>query len=399
MKKGNGVRYNKRKNERGNIMNGKPENALKDRKFIIGEGRESVFLTRNGIFQDGTTPTFRDKDGKLWAISGHSHAGHISVFSGTNISTLKELYVAETNFKVGAAGEAFDGVRYPDGVLSRGSVWPFGLFICPVTHRFFAFFHNETGWAGHGTAYDSRGLCETPYLDSDFRHIGLMHSDDEGRTWDFDRWVLAGENVGFTEKYNPNGDVAIGQKYGVVDLGSGDFSIYVDDEFIYIFYDKIKVNMLEGCTDDIDVYVARSRRRSDGIVGDFVKFYDGAFCEAGLFGKETPIVKSLWHAKVVKLKDFGVYMMSGSPFKPKGVYRPNDGSGIIDRSVQVRTSTDLINWSDPMTVTKNGEKFGAHYCAFYPDNDTDNFDISGNRFVVQLNGNGTDVIAHKVEID
>ena len=171
MKKGNGVRYNKRKNERGNIMNGKPENALKDRKFIIDEGRESVFLTRNGIFQDGTTPTFRDKDGKLWALSGHSHAGHIGVFSGTNISTLKELYVAETNFKIGAAGEAFDGVRYPDGIMSRGSVWPFGLFICPVTHRFFAFFHNETGWAGHGTAYDARGLCETPYLDSDFRHI------------------------------------------------------------------------------------------------------------------------------------------------------------------------------------------------------------------------------------
>ena len=103
-------------------MNTKPENALKDRKFIVGEGCESVFLNRNGIYQDGATPTFRDKDGKLWALSRHSHAGHISVFSGTNTENLRELYVAETNFKVGAAGEAFDGVKYPDGILSRGSV-------------------------------------------------------------------------------------------------------------------------------------------------------------------------------------------------------------------------------------------------------------------------------------
>ncbi len=161
------------------------KNALKNKEFIIGEERPTSFCADNDIYQDGTTPIFRDVDGKLWAISGHSHMGHISMFLGTSMKDLKKLYTIKTNFSVGKAGEAFNGIPYPEGVQSRGSMWPFGLYICPKTHRFFAFFHNETGWAGQGTAYDALGLCEMPYLDSDFRHIGLMHSDDEGKNLEF----------------------------------------------------------------------------------------------------------------------------------------------------------------------------------------------------------------------
>ena len=155
------------------------ENYFKDKQFIIGEGRKTVFSTKNNVYQDGTTPVYRDVDGKLWAISGHSHAGEVAMFSGKSMRDMQYRYPIHTNFSIGKAGEAFNGMPYPEGVLSRGSIWPFGLYICPNTHRFFAFFHNETGWAGHGTAYDSFGLCQTPDLDSDFRHVGLMHSDDE----------------------------------------------------------------------------------------------------------------------------------------------------------------------------------------------------------------------------
>ena len=114
-------------------------NLLKNYEIRIGEPYKTVFDTERGIYQDGTTPVFRDKDGKLWAMSGHTHVGHIAVFCGSRMSNLKELYPIRTNFSTGKAGEAFDCVRYPEGVLPRGSIWPMGLYICPVTHRFFCF--------------------------------------------------------------------------------------------------------------------------------------------------------------------------------------------------------------------------------------------------------------------
>jgi len=169
----------------------------------IGEAMPSPFMNEKGVYQDGTTPMYRDTDGRLWAISGHSHMGHIGVFCGTSLDDMVEMWPIETNFSIGHAEYAFNGVRYPEGILPRGSMWPFGLYICPNTHRFFCWFHNETGWNGRGTAYDAFGLCEKPRLDSDFRHVGLMHSDDEGRTWTFDRWVLTGNEVAFTSRYNP----------------------------------------------------------------------------------------------------------------------------------------------------------------------------------------------------
>ena len=106
----------------------------------ISDGPESPFLNKLGVYQDGTTPMYRDIDGKLWAISGHSHCGHIAMFSGSCVNDLKQLYPIELNFCVGHADFAFDGIRYPDGVKARGSIWPFGFYICPKTHRFFAFF-------------------------------------------------------------------------------------------------------------------------------------------------------------------------------------------------------------------------------------------------------------------
>ena len=68
--------------------------------------------------------------------------------------------------------------------------------------------------------------------------MGLMHSDDEGRNWIFDRWVLSGEEVAFTEHFNPGAGCVLGQKDGVIRLGSGDFCMYVEPEgdYIYIFY-------------------------------------------------------------------------------------------------------------------------------------------------------------------
>lgn len=372
------------------------ENFFKKHTLTIGEKKDTPFQNSAGIYQDGTTPLYRDVDGSLWAMSGHSHAGHIGMFKGTSLDDMVEVYPIETNFCVGHADYAFSGIRYPEGVKARGSVWPFGLYICPNTHRFFCFFHNESGWNGKGTAYDALGPCETPHYDSDFRHVGLMHSDDEGRTWTFDRWVLTAESVCFTEMYNPGAGIALGQKNGVVCLGSGDFTIYVepDGDYIYIFYTMISLDNTTGSWKKCDAYVARTRKRTDGTMGDFVKYYDGSFCEAGNLGKETPIIKDAWHARAVYSKKYDTFFLTSSPIDINVTVRH------VKDIMEVRTSKDLLNWSEPITVEYEGKTFGNHYMAMVSDDKDEQPNvIKDNTFSILTNHNGTDVMCYKVKID
>lgn len=380
------------------------ENFLKEFNFKIEKEATKPFINQSfeavsTLCQDGTVPMCRDGKGKLWALAGHSHhalyyPGHIGVFKGDSIDNLVELYQMHLNFSLGTAGYSFSGIPYPEGVKARGSIWPFGLYICPVTNRFFCFFHNETGWCAKGTGYDAFGLCDEPKFDTDFRHVGLMHSDDEGLTWTFDRWVLTSEEVCFTEKFNPEDDVAIGQKEGVISLGSGDFTMYTepDGDYIYLFYTMLDINMEDGVLKKCNTYIARTRKRTDGVMGDFVKYYNGSFCEAGNMGKETPIVENAWHLRPVYFKKYGIYV---------GVSCPAD----IDKSIrikdcmEIRTSKDLINWSEPFEVTMDGEPFDAHYMSLVSNSDKGYpFDIDGDDFSFVITKKGQ-ILRHKTAIN
>lgn len=369
----------------------KNANRLAPLRVSIGESYESPFLNRYDVYQDGTVPMYRDSQGVLWAISGHSHMGHIGVFRGTSLDDMKEAWPMQLRFSTGNAEDAFAGIPYPEGVKARGSVWPFGLYICPNTNRFFCFFHNETGWACPGVSYDAFGLCSTPHFDSDFRHIGLMHSDDEGRTWDFDRWVLTSENVCFTERFNPGAGNMLGQKAGEIDLGSGDFSLFVEPEgdYIYIVYNKVRLSMDEGRFKSVDTYLARTHKRNDGVMGDFVKYYNGSFCEAGNFGKETLITHDSWHSRIAYSEILKCYLMCSAPIGKT----PQDP--IIADFMEVRTSTNLTDWSVPVSYTKDGRKFGNHYQAIISPHATGNpAVIPGHDFTVMDCHNGTDVLCH-----
>lgn len=88
---------------------------LKELKFVLGESYKSPFVNEIGVFQDGTVPLARDKNGKLWALSGHSHCGHIGVFCGDTLSDMKEVYPATFLFCTGRADYAFSGIKYPEG--------------------------------------------------------------------------------------------------------------------------------------------------------------------------------------------------------------------------------------------------------------------------------------------
>ena len=363
--------------------------------FKIGEACDTPFVKAGGIRQDGTTPMYRDTDGKLWAMSGHSHLGHIAMFSGTCVDDLEQLYPINTNFCVGHADYAFDGIRYPEGVKARGSIWPFGLYICPGTHRFFCFFHNETGWNGKGTAYDAYGYCETPHFDFDFRHIGLMHSDDEGKNWTFDRWVITAESPAFTEAFKPaEAGAAIGQKMGKIKLGGGDFSLFVNpnDEYMYLVYNMVNADTEKGVWDSCNAYIARTRKRSDGIMGDFVKLYDGTFCEAGNFGKESVLVKNIWHPRIAYLEKYGIYLMSGT--------RWDEGNNRSSCETVLLTSEDLVHWSEPMNAPiVDGKVFGNHYVAIRPVGGTCHMGVIPDDDLFFLtNHNATDVKKFRTKI-
>ena len=371
----------------------------------IGDAKDTCFNNANGVYQDGTTPMYRDVDGTLWAISGHSHCGEIAMFKGTCLDDMVKVWKIETNFSIGHADYAYCGIKYPEGIKPRGSIWPFGLYVCPKTHRFFCWFHNETGWNGRGTAYDAYGLCETPKFDSDFRHIGLMHSDDEGKTWVFDRWVLTANEVAFTKMYNPASDVMIGQDEGVISLGSGDFCMYIepDGDYIYIFYDIIRLDTrgedIKSAWQSCDVYVARCRKREDGAMGDFVKYYNGSFCEAGNLGKESCVLKDAWHSRVVYSQKENLYIMTSKPIMSILKDKIPNLKDIGGKAMQISTSKDLINWSEPEIVYIDGEVFGNHYNAIIPDDDKNQPNILGdNKFSILNNHNGTNVLRYPAEL-
>ncbi len=357
------------------------KNRLYGAKWSIGAEISTPFNNKNGIYQDGTTPMYRNKDGILWAISGHTHMGHIGIFKGNCLDDLKEVYEMKTNFNTGAAGEAFCGTKYPDGVLSRGSVWPFGLYICPNTNRFFCFFHNETGWNGKGTGYTIYALADG---EPDFRHIGLMHSDDLGQSWDFDRWIMTSHEVCYSELYRPDGITTGGQPQGDICCGCGDFSIFVepDDDYIYLFYNLLYHNTDKKCWSDLGVYVSRTEKRTDGIMGDFSNYYNGSFCEPGNLGKASKIADDAWHPRVIYSNSIDAYIMSSKSFV---------ASRANSETLRIRTSSDLINWSEPIKINGNGKEFYTHYYSFLSNKTNGPHNVIDNEFSILAGHNGTDV--------
>lgn len=377
------------------------KNFFKTHKIEFGEKTATPFDPKENIYQDGTTPMYRDVDGKLWAMSGHTHVGHIAMFCGNSLDDIKQLYPIKTNFKTGNAEYAFNGIRYPDGIKPRGSIWPFGFYICPNTHRFFCWFHNETGWAGEGSAYDAYGPCDEPKYDTDFRHIGLMHSDDEGKTWDFDRWVMTGYEPSLTKLYNPNGDCVIGQQDDQVKFGCGDFSIFVepDGDYIYLFYSKLTIDI--SAESNVDAWqkcegcVARCLKRTDGTMGDFVKYYNGAFCEAGNLGRESAIMDDCWHPRVVYSVPLDLYIMTSKPLMgtKHGLIKNIDEKRKV---CQFSTSKDLVNWTKPVVYyDENGIPFGNHYNAIISQDDCQPNVLKSNEFSILCNHNATLVERYK----
>ncbi len=76
-------------------------------------------------------------------------------------------------------------------------------------------------------------------------------------------------------------------------MGCGDFSCYVeeDGDYIYLFYNMLKENLEKDKIEDIDVYVARSRKRFDGMMGDFVNIITEVFAKPEISAKKRLSLK------------------------------------------------------------------------------------------------------------
>ena len=102
-------------------------------KIEFGEGVPTIFDPELHINQDGTTPMYRDTDGKLWAMSGHTHAGRIATFCGTSLDDIKELYPIKTNLKREMPNMPFRVLNIPRE-LCRGAVFGPLVYIFAQTH-------------------------------------------------------------------------------------------------------------------------------------------------------------------------------------------------------------------------------------------------------------------------
>ena len=72
----------------------------------------------------------------------------------------------------------------------------------------------------------------------------------------------------------------------------------------------------------------------------------------------------------------------------------DDPSRLVSDVMELRTSSDLINWSEPIAVKRDGKPFGNHYQAitsFHGKGDP--YCVEGGDFTVLSCHNGTDVTA------
>ena len=344
--------------------------SLTGEGWSFGDTSSTVFTNANGVYEDGNIGLCRDSNGDLWAITGHTNTGYIKIFKGTTIDNLTFQYNANFNFTpsadadAGVAGTAYNGISYPDGIKSRGSMWPTSLWI-DSDGKYYCYFHNETAWNAGGTEYTAKAAA---IGEPDFRHIGLMTSNDAGKNWDFEGWVLSANEVCYTTAYRPDGLTTGGQSSDIVSLGAGDNSLYVDTAigYLYMFYTISNFSMSQDTLIRDGIYVARASIDSKGMPGSWYKYYNGAFTEPGNMGKETPVLTNAVIPSVSYNSYLGKYVMV--------TYNRSiwNGVDIGPCPAQISTSTDLVNWSKPQVVDFGRTDMGKAYWTICNSDSTGN---------------------------
>lgn len=361
--------------------------------WSIGAGADTPIGAAHGVHPDSVPALCRDGEGALWAIAGHSGYGKIGVYRGETADRLEKLYDADLLFETGAAGAAFGGEanRYPDGPLPRGEVWATGLWIVPLSAtrcpgRFYALVHNETGWGAGSTGYTAFALEEG---EPDFRHIGMMYSDDQGKTWRFQGWVITAAEPCYTRLFRPDGITEGGQKPGIINLGAGDLSVFYrpDQSMLYCFYSMIRYNMDERRVVVDEVYVARAEVPESGEPGVFLKYHDGCFSSPGNGGAETPVMTGGAEPCAAFHRPTGLFLLTT-------YNRTYWGSG---PTLQVCYSDDLVSWTSPVRCVQHHSELSMPYYGLANRDKSQPHHFLGEEFDLLVCSNNTDIRVHRVK--
>lgn len=363
--------------------------SLAQQGWKIEPVEKTAYTNDNGVYQDGTLAFHRDVKGELWLLAGHTNLGDVTLWRGRSVNEMEKVCVISFNFALGQAGEAFDSSNYPDGPRSRGQIWPYGLWIDPQDGTFHCFIHNETGWGAGDTSYNAFKQTEG---EPDFRHIGLMISKDQGRSWDFQGWVLTSHERCWTTSYQPDGMTG-GQEMDTVCLGAGDFSFYINeaDGYFYIYYSQIFTNFSKD-SDVIDqdfIYAARAPISGKGLPGTWRKYHEGSFSEPGNMGRETAVVEG----GNVPCVSYNTYL---EHFIMTSYNRVNWYAGI--GACQLSFSDDLHNWTVPVILDQQPD-LSKPYFTICNTNQTGNHNTTNQTFTLLMESNGTDVYLTQVTIN
>lgn len=365
---------------------GKIDKALEDwvdRGWMVSMVAATPFINANGVYQDSILAFRRDSEDILWVLLGHTNLGGVTLWKGNSVDDMELVSEVMYHFKLGPAGEAFNGTRYPSGPLSRGQLWPMGLWIDKTTGTFYCYIHNETGWGAGDTSYT---VHEQQIGEPDFRHIGVMSSRDKGLSWDFEGWIISDEAPCWSEKYRPDGITDGGQKLDNICLGAGDFSLFGNerDGYLYIIYTMHCNSYVEGVAHKREngVYIARAPIGSNGLPGSWMKYYNGAFCEPGLLGKATPIFQE----GVIPCVTYNTYLQKYIMTTFNGeLWKSGKGALIL------ALSDDLINWTDAAPVVTVRSDLSNPYFTMLNTSESGDLYITGKTFRMFMESNGTDV--------
>lgn len=322
--------------------------------YNLSEVSSTVLTNDAGVHQDGVIAYAYDDRETIWTVVGHTNSGTVSVWHGSSFDSIQKQYDARFLFALGRAGYAFHASNYPDGPKSRGQIWPCGLWIQKVTNRFYCLFHNETGWGAGDSSYTIFGQEEG---EPDFRHIGLMISDDYGKTWDFAGWILTSSKRCWTDEYNAD-MLDVGQSGQSICLGCGDFSVWPDEQsqYLYLFYTQHTVYRWNtGCIED-QVFVARCLFRDLDDPSAWRKYDGDGFRAFGNGGNDYALFSHGAVPSVCQLDD--QYVMSTYN---RAAWR--EGTCTL----QLSFSTDLVHWSPPQRLSSGRPDLSNPYFTLIPD--------------------------------
>ncbi|MEU7000611.1 discoidin domain-containing protein [Nonomuraea sp. NPDC046570] len=248
---------------------------------------------RNQYVSDSPASLFVDKDGTFYtqqsaALYGPKDPRHWDFFTGTNLDDASRSSAIsdavnpansldrnnDTTWRCNNSPTGRIATTPAGSTLQKNYCDLIGTWVDPDTGDWIGLVHNEftMGPFGDGMHYDS---------------IDYAVSTDQGKTWDIKGHVL-------TSPYSTNrGDTAAfpNQTYY---YGDGDQRLFVDaaSGYFYVYYGSTIINKPGGSGNWSMRYehVARAPMSGKMATGTWQKWFDGAWGEPGVGGKESNIV-------------------------------------------------------------------------------------------------------------